>query len=83
MPPPFCPTTTNSPPRPSGFAPVAQQLHRGSRQKVALDVALKVGTVKEGVNVTAAAEILHTTDASVGEVVEPKSIQELRSTAAC
>jgi len=61
----------------SGFAPLAQQLHVEVGQKVALDVALKVGPVKEGVNVNSASEILHTTDAAVGEVVEPKSIQEL------
>ena len=61
----------------SGFAPVSQQLHVEVGQKVALDIALKVGPVKEGVNVNSAFEILHTTDAAVGEVVEPKSIQEL------
>jgi hypothetical protein len=42
-----------------------------------VDVSLKVGPVQEGVEVRAAADILHSTDASVGEVVEPKSIQEL------
>src|SRR5215475_8573060 len=61
----------------SGFAPVAQRLHVEVGQKVALDIALKVGPVKEGVTVNSASEILHTTDAAVGEVVEPKSIQEL------
>src|SRR5580765_6350278 len=61
----------------SGFAPVSQQLHVEVGQKLALEIALKVGPVKEGVNVNSAFEILHTTDAAVGEVVEPKSIQEL------
>src|SRR5215471_7516989 len=61
----------------SGFAPVAQRLHVEVGQKVALDIALKVGPVKEGVTVNSASEILHTTDASVGEVVEPSSIREL------
>jgi len=61
----------------SGFAPISQQLHVEVGQKVALDIALKVGPVKEGVSVNSASEILHTTDAAVGEVVEPKSIQEL------
>ena len=61
----------------SGFAPVAQQLHVEVGEKLALDIALKVGPVKEGVSVNSASEILHTTDAAVGEVVEPKSIQEL------
>jgi len=61
----------------SGFAPVAQSLHLEVGEKLALDIALKVGPVKEGVEVTTGPEILHTTDAAVGEVVEPKSIQEL------
>ena len=61
----------------SGFAPVTQTLHLEVGQKLALDVSLKVGPVKEGVRVTASADVLRTTDASVGEVVEPKSIQEL------
>ena len=46
-------------------------------QKVAIDIGLKVGIVKEGVHVNAAADVLRPTDASVGEVVERKSVQEL------
>src|SRR5262249_7616568 len=61
----------------AGFAPIAQTLHLEVGQKSELDVSLKAGTVKDGVQVNAAADILRTTDASVGEVVEPKSIQEL------
>src|SRR3954452_538846 len=61
----------------SGFAPVEQILHVEVGQKLALDVQLKIGAVQEGVDVNAATDILRTTDASVGEVVEPKSIQEL------
>src|SRR5579864_11852 len=61
----------------SGFAPLTQTLHLEVGQKLAIDVSLKVGTVKEGIRVTAAADVLRTTDASVGEVIEPKSIQEL------
>ena len=61
----------------SGFAPVVQTLHVEVGQKLALDVALKIGAVREGVEVSSSPEILHTTDAAVGEVVEPKSIQEL------
>lgn len=61
----------------SGFAPVAQRLHVEVGEKLAVDVSLKVGPVQEGVEVRAAADILHSTDASVGEVVEPTSIQEL------
>ena len=65
--------TTEAP----GFAPLTQTLHLEVGQKLAIDVSLKVGTVKEGIRVTAAADVLRTTDASVGEVIEPKSIQEL------
>src|SRR6266478_1697408 len=61
----------------SGFATVTQSLHLEVGQKLAIDVSLKIGPVTEGVHVTASADVLRTTDASVGEVVEPKSIQEL------
>lgn len=61
----------------SGFASVEQTLHLEVGQKLAIDIPLKIGKVKEGVQVSAASDILRTTDASVGEVVEPKSIQEL------
>ncbi len=60
-----------------GFAAVVQQLHLEVGQQLALDLSFKIGPVKEGVDVNSAAEMLHTTDAAVGEVVEPKSIQEL------
>jgi len=61
----------------TGFATVVQPLHVEVGEKLAVDISLKIGTVKEGVQVNGAADILHSTDASVGEVVEPKSIQEL------
>jgi len=61
----------------SGFAPVAQSLHLEVGQNISLDIALKIGAVKEGVQVSGTADVLRPTDASVGEVVEPKSIQEL------
>jgi hypothetical protein len=61
----------------SGFAPVEQPIHLEVGQKLAVDVSLKIGAAKEAVAVTAATDILRSTDASVGEVVEPKSIQEL------
>lgn len=61
----------------AGFAPVAQSLHLEVGQNLALDIALKLGPVKEGIQVSSAADLLHTADASVGEVVEPESIQEL------
>src|SRR5262249_32245672 len=61
----------------AGFAPLAQPLHVEVGEKLAIDIALKVGPVREGIEVSSSPELLHTTDAAVGEVVEPKSIQEL------
>jgi hypothetical protein len=61
----------------SGFAPVEKSLHLEVGQQLSLDVPLKVGAVQEGIDVSAAGNVLHTIDAAVGEVVEPKSIQEL------
>jgi len=60
-----------------GFAAVKQSLRLEVGQKLAIDIGLTVGTVKEGVQVSASADVLRTTDASVGEVVERKSVQEL------
>ncbi len=60
-----------------GFAPVAQSLHLEVGQSLAIEISLQIGAVKEGVQVSAAADVLRTTDASVGEVVERKSVQEL------
>ena len=65
--------TTEAP----GFGTVTQSLRLEVGQKVAIDIGLKVGIVKEGVHVNAAADVLRPTDASVGEVVERKSVQEL------
>ena len=60
-----------------GFAAVRQTLRLEVGQNLAIEVMLKVGTVQEGVQVGASADVLRTTDASVGEVVERKSVQEL------
>lgn len=60
-----------------GFASSLQPVRLEVGQKLALDIPLTVGSIKQGVNVTAGSEVLRTTDASVGEVVEQKSIQEL------
>jgi len=67
----------------SGFLHCQANIATGSRQKLALDIVLKIGSVAEGVKVTAGSEVLHTTDASVGEVVEPTSIRELPLNAVC
>src|SRR5260370_10809390 len=61
----------------TGFAPVKQSLHLEVGEKLAIEIGLKVGAVKEGVQVNAAADLLRTTDASVGEVVERQPVQEL------
>jgi len=61
----------------AGFATARQSLRLEVGQKLAIEIELKVGTVKEGVQVSAAADVLRTTDASVGEVVERKSVQDL------
>src|ERR1700674_3284937 len=61
----------------TGFAPVKQSLHLEVGEKLAIEIGLKVGAVKEGVQENAAAHLLRTTDASVGEVVERQSVQEL------
>src|SRR5579864_7150684 len=61
----------------SGFAIETREVRLEVGQKVAVEISLKVGGVAQGVKVTAASEVLRTTDASVGEVVEPQSIQEL------
>src|SRR5258708_799397 len=61
----------------SGFAVTKQTLRLEVGQKLAIDIVLKVGGVAEGVRVIAGSEVLHTSDASVGEVVEPTSIREL------
>jgi hypothetical protein len=61
----------------AGFGTVTQSLRLEVGQKLAIDIVLKVGSVKEGVQVSAAADVLRTTDASVGEVVERKLVQDL------
>jgi hypothetical protein len=61
----------------TGFAVMKQYLHLEVGEKLAVEVELKIGAVKEGVQVNAAADVLRTTDASVGEVVERQSVQEL------
>jgi hypothetical protein len=65
--------TTEAP----GFATAKQSVRLEVAEKLAVAINLTVSSVKQGVNVTTAGELLHTTDASVGEVVEPQSIREL------
>jgi hypothetical protein len=61
----------------TGFATAKQSVRLEVGEKLAVAINLTVGSVKQGVNVSTAGEVLHITDASVGEVVEPQSIREL------
>jgi hypothetical protein len=61
----------------SGLATAKRAFRLEVGQKLSLDIALTVGTVTQGVMVTAGSEVLRTTDASVGEVIEPTSIRGL------
>ncbi|MGD0842335.1 MAG: carboxypeptidase-like regulatory domain-containing protein, partial [Candidatus Acidiferrales bacterium] len=60
-----------------GFAPAKESLRLEVNQKLAVAIGLKVGPVSQAVEIVASTEVLHTSDASVGEVVEPQSINEL------
>jgi len=61
----------------TGFAVAHKILRLEVGQKSALNISLNVGSLNEGVKVIGGSEVLHTTDASVGEVIEPTSIREL------
>jgi len=61
----------------AGFAAAKQSVRLEVGEKRALSISLAVGSVRQGVDVTASSEVLHTSDASVGEVVEPQSIHDL------
>ena len=60
-----------------GFAKVTRVITLEVAQNLGLDLALNVGEQRESVAVTAVAETLKTQDATIGEVVESKSIQDL------
>src|SRR5206468_1036006 len=60
-----------------GFAEANQSLRLEVGQQLSLNITLKLGSVANTVEVTAAAELLDKTDASVGEVIEPTSIANL------
>src|ERR1700687_2618974 len=65
--------TTEAP----GFAPSTPSVRLAVWQVLAVGLTQTVNPGKQGVDVTAANEVLDTSDASVGEVVEPESIREL------
>jgi hypothetical protein len=60
-----------------GFAPLTQTVNLEVGQQMTLDVELKLSSVSAVVEVTSEAAVLRTSDASVGEVVEPKSVRNL------
>jgi len=61
----------------AGLTTAKQSLRLEVGQKLAVDIMLGVGSLAQGVKVTAGSEVLKTTDASVGEVIEPTSIRDL------
>jgi hypothetical protein len=61
----------------SGFAPTVEKVRLEVGQRMDIEIKLSLGSLKEDVSVSASGETMHTTDASVGEVVEPQSIREL------
>ena len=60
-----------------GFATLSQNLRLEVGQKMTANFALKVALVKDVVEVAAQPEALHTSDAAVGEVIEPVAIRDL------
>jgi len=61
----------------TGFADQKRDIVLEVGQHMGLDLSLQLGEKHEIVSVVASAENLKTQDASIGEVVEPKSIQDL------
>lgn len=60
-----------------GFAEQAREVLLEVGQHMALDLALVLGQKHETLEIVEAADMLRTQDVSLGEVVEPKSIQDL------
>jgi hypothetical protein len=62
----------------SGFATLNQKITLEVGQSMTLDLSLKVASLNTVVDVTAdTINVLRTTDASIGEVVEPTAVQNL------
>lgn len=61
----------------TGFAESMQLVQLEVGQEASIDVQLQVGMGTETITATTAAELLKTTDASVGEVVDRRSVQQL------
>ena len=60
-----------------GFAKTTKQITLEVAQNMGLDLVLSVGAQHTAMSVSGAPETLKTQDASLGEVVEPKSIEDL------
>jgi hypothetical protein len=61
----------------SGFASQQKAISLEVAQRLAIDLHLSVESRKEVVEVSTVPEVLHTNEATVGEVVEPTSIENL------
>lgn len=60
-----------------GFSPALQNLRLEVGQRLTIAISLKVGSVQQSTEVEGGMEVLRTSDASVGEVIEPQSVREL------
>jgi hypothetical protein len=60
-----------------GFASRMETLRLEVGQKLTVDVSLNLESVIQTVEVADLAQVLHTTDAAVGEVIEPAAIKDL------
>ena len=60
-----------------GFATTTQSFRLEVGQTLKLDITLKIGQVAQKVSVDASTELLQTSDASVGEVVDQRSVHNL------
>ncbi|HEV2418153.1 MAG TPA: carboxypeptidase regulatory-like domain-containing protein, partial [Terriglobia bacterium] len=60
-----------------GFSPQARKFRLEVNQAMRLDWTLKVGAVSQSVEVVAGVEPLRTSDATLGEVIEPTLVHEL------
>jgi len=62
----------------AGFAALTQTLRLEVSQQLALELNLKVASASSTVQVAASAmDVLHTSDASIGEVIEPAAVEAL------
>src|ERR1017187_8224364 len=61
----------------SGFLQATQAINLEVGQQATLDLQLRLGSDKQSVTVQAAGELLKTQDASVGEVVDERSVESL------